>query len=158
MSTASCLIAKPQSHVSHIIEQSCCPCWALRCQRQGPSICLPLNHITLKNEDEVRKHRVLRIVDHIWKLSIWVLMFLSAFAFEVCRRPNKSNILYSLFPTEMLESNNLLTFNGLSNSSAYHKFLLDEERGRLFVGAKDHVLSFNLVDINLDLQLVRRGC
>lgn len=58
----------------------------------------------------------------------------------------------------MLESNNLLTFNGLANSSAYHTFLLDEERGRLFVGAKDHVLSFNLVDINLDMQLVRRGC
>ncbi len=58
----------------------------------------------------------------------------------------------------MLESNNLLTFNGLANSSANHKFLLDEERGRLFVGAKDHVLSFNLVDINLDMQLVRRGC
>uniref|UniRef100_A0A673GZ88 Sema domain-containing protein n=1 Tax=Sinocyclocheilus rhinocerous TaxID=307959 RepID=A0A673GZ88_9TELE len=85
-------------------------------------------------------------------LSIWVLMFLSAF--EVCRRPTKSNILCSLFPTEMLESNNLLTFNGLANSSAYHSFLLDEERGRLFVGAKDHVLSFNLVDINLDMQLI----
>uniref|UniRef100_A0A8C1HY58 Sema domain, immunoglobulin domain (Ig), short basic domain, secreted, (semaphorin) 3Ab n=1 Tax=Cyprinus carpio carpio TaxID=630221 RepID=A0A8C1HY58_CYPCA len=73
---------------------------------------------------------------------------------KCCRRPNKSNILYSLFPTEMLESNNLLTFNGLANSSAYHTFLLDEERGRLFVGAKDHVLSFNLVDINLDMQLI----
>lgn len=161
MSTASfpsCVLAKPQSHVSHTLEQSCRPCWAVRCQSQGPSICLHLNHMTLKNEDEVRKYQVLRIVDHIWKLSIWVLMFLSAFAFEVCRRPNKSNILYSLFPTEMLESNNLLTFNGLANSSAYHNFLLDEERGRLFVGAKDHVLSFNLVDINLDMQLVRRGC
>uniref|UniRef100_A0A671SRM4 Semaphorin-3ab n=1 Tax=Sinocyclocheilus anshuiensis TaxID=1608454 RepID=A0A671SRM4_9TELE len=59
-----------------------------------------------------------------------------------------------IFPTEMLESNNLLTFNGLANSSAYHSFLLDEERGRLFVGAKDHVLSFNLVDINLEMQLI----
>uniref|UniRef100_A0A8C1Z4R4 Sema domain, immunoglobulin domain (Ig), short basic domain, secreted, (semaphorin) 3Ab n=1 Tax=Cyprinus carpio TaxID=7962 RepID=A0A8C1Z4R4_CYPCA len=57
------------------------------------------------------------------------------------------------FPTEMLESNNLHTFNGLPNSSAYHTFLLDEEKGRLFVGAKDHVLSFNLVDINLDMDL-----
>uniref|UniRef100_A0A8C2GBL9 Sema domain, immunoglobulin domain (Ig), short basic domain, secreted, (semaphorin) 3Ab n=1 Tax=Cyprinus carpio TaxID=7962 RepID=A0A8C2GBL9_CYPCA len=73
---------------------------------------------------------------------------------QISSLPNKSNILYSLFPTEMLESNNLLTFNGLANSSAYHTFLLDEERGRLFVGAKDHVLSFNLVDINLDMQLI----
>ncbi|XP_030645816.1 semaphorin-3ab [Chanos chanos] len=55
---------------------------------------------------------------------------------------------------EMLESSNLLTFNGLANSSAYHTFLLDEERGRLFVGAKDHVFSFNLIDISLDHQLI----
>lgn len=59
------------------------------------------------------------------------------------------------FPTEMLESNNLFTFNGLANSSAYHTFLLDEEKGRLFVGAKDHLLSFNLIDINMDQQLVK---
>lgn len=54
----------------------------------------------------------------------------------------------------MLESNNLVTFNGLANSSAYHTFLLDEERGRLFVGAKDHILSFDLVDITMNNQLV----
>ncbi|GAA6101838.1 semaphorin-3ab [Tachysurus ichikawai] len=54
----------------------------------------------------------------------------------------------------MLESNNLFTFNGLANSSAYHLFLLDEEKGRLFVGAKDHLLSFNLIDINMDQQLI----
>uniref|UniRef100_A0A3B1KES4 Sema domain, immunoglobulin domain (Ig), short basic domain, secreted, (semaphorin) 3Ab n=1 Tax=Astyanax mexicanus TaxID=7994 RepID=A0A3B1KES4_ASTMX len=59
-----------------------------------------------------------------------------------------------LFPTEMLESNNLLTFNGLANSSAYHTFQLDEEKGRLFVGAKDHILAFNLIDINMEQQLI----
>ncbi|XP_039617404.1 semaphorin-3ab [Polypterus senegalus] len=51
---------------------------------------------------------------------------------------------------EMLDSNNLITFNGLANSSSYHTFLLDEEKGRLLVGSKDHVFSFNLVDINKD--------
>lgn len=105
--------------------------------------------------------RFLHIIDHILKLRICVVIFLSAFAFEVCWRPFlicTVNLIYYVhfFPTEMLESNNLLTFNGLANSSAYHTFLLDEERGRLFVGAKDHVLSFNLVDINMDQQLVRR--
>lgn len=55
----------------------------------------------------------------------------------------------------MLESDNLFTFNGLANSTAYHTFLLDEEKGRLFVGTKDHLLSFNLIDINMDQQLVR---
>lgn len=50
-------------------------------------------------------------------------------------------------PAEMLESNNLVTFEGLANSSSYHTFLLDEEKGRLVVGAKDHIFSFNLLNI-----------
>ncbi|KAF7229213.1 semaphorin-3aa [Nothobranchius furzeri] len=49
---------------------------------------------------------------------------------------------------EMLESSNLVTFDGLANSSSYDTFLLDEERGRLLVGAEDHVFSFDLVNIN----------
>uniref|UniRef100_A0A8C8HNJ8 Uncharacterized protein n=1 Tax=Oncorhynchus tshawytscha TaxID=74940 RepID=A0A8C8HNJ8_ONCTS len=51
----------------------------------------------------------------------------------------------------MLESNNLVTFEGQVNSSAYHTFLLDEEKGRLVVGAKDHIFSFNLVNISRDM-------
>lgn len=54
------------------------------------------------------------------------------------------------FSPEMLESNNLVTFEGLANSSAYHTFLLDEERGRLVVGAKDHIFSFNLLNVSRD--------
>ncbi|XP_067346577.1 semaphorin-3aa isoform X2 [Channa argus] len=50
----------------------------------------------------------------------------------------------------MLESSNLITFNGLANSSSYDAFLLDEERGRLLVGAEDHIFSFDLVNINRD--------
>uniref|UniRef100_A0A669DAU6 Sema domain, immunoglobulin domain (Ig), short basic domain, secreted, (semaphorin) 3Aa n=1 Tax=Oreochromis niloticus TaxID=8128 RepID=A0A669DAU6_ORENI len=46
--------------------------------------------------------------------------------------------------------NNLITFNGLANSSSYDSFLLDEERGRLLVGAEDHIFSFDLVNINRD--------
>lgn len=55
-----------------------------------------------------------------------------------------------LLLAEMLESNNLVTFEGLANSSAYHTFLLDEERGRLVVGAKDHIFSFNLLNVSRD--------
>ncbi|EMP34715.1 Semaphorin-3A [Chelonia mydas] len=53
----------------------------------------------------------------------------------------------SMMKQEMLETNNVITFNGLANSSNYHTFLLDEERSRLYVGAKDHIFSFNLVNI-----------
>ena len=59
--------------------------------------------------------------------------------------------------TEMLESSNLLTFNGLANSSSYDAFLMDEERGRLLVGAEDHIFSFDLVNINRDHKQVSGG-
>lgn len=55
----------------------------------------------------------------------------------------------------MLDSSNLITFNGLANSSSYDTFLLDEERGRLLVGAEDHIFSFDLVNINRDHKQVR---
>uniref|UniRef100_A0A8C5HVA1 Semaphorin-3ab-like n=1 Tax=Gouania willdenowi TaxID=441366 RepID=A0A8C5HVA1_GOUWI len=57
---------------------------------------------------------------------------------------------------EMLESSNLLTFNGLANSSSYDTFLMDEERGRLLVGAEDHIFSFDLVNINRDHRQVKK--
>uniref|UniRef100_A0A8C4IDE6 Sema domain, immunoglobulin domain (Ig), short basic domain, secreted, (semaphorin) 3Ab n=1 Tax=Dicentrarchus labrax TaxID=13489 RepID=A0A8C4IDE6_DICLA len=52
-------------------------------------------------------------------------------------------------------SNNLVTFEGLANSSAYHTFLLDEEKGRLVVGAKDHIFSFNLLNVSRDYAQVK---
>uniref|UniRef100_A0A8C1RQ29 Sema domain, immunoglobulin domain (Ig), short basic domain, secreted, (semaphorin) 3Aa n=1 Tax=Cyprinus carpio TaxID=7962 RepID=A0A8C1RQ29_CYPCA len=56
--------------------------------------------------------------------------------------------------SEMLESSNLVTFTGLANSSGYDTFLMDEERGRLLVGAEDHVFSFDLVNINRDVKQI----
>lgn len=62
--------------------------------------------------------------------------------------------VYPSFFSEMLESSNLVTFNGLANSSSYDTFLLDEERGRLLVGAEDYIFSFDLVNINRDVKQV----
>lgn len=64
-------------------------------------------------------------------------------------------LLFLSFLSEMLESSNLVTFNGLANSSSYDAFLLDEERGRLLVGAEDHIFSFDLVNINKDHKQVK---
>lgn len=79
-----------------------------------------------------------------WK-QIWVID-------GFCKKKQRSYsacqpLLLFLSPAEMLESNNLVTFEGLANSSSYHTFLLDEEKGRLVVGAKDHIFSFNLLNI-----------
>lgn len=65
-------------------------------------------------------------------------------------------LFFPLLPAEMLESNNLVTFEGLANSSAYHTFLLDEEKGRLVVGAKDHIFSFNLLNVSRDYAQVKK--
>ncbi|XP_052388128.1 semaphorin-3ab [Carassius gibelio] len=93
-------------------------------------------------------------MDYLWGIVL-LLWTLGAPERGTNAQRSKNNVpRLKLSYKEMLESNNLLTFNGLPNSSAYHTFLLDEEKGRLFVGAKDHVLSFNLVDINLDMDLI----
>uniref|UniRef100_A0A667ZTN2 Sema domain, immunoglobulin domain (Ig), short basic domain, secreted, (semaphorin) 3Aa n=1 Tax=Myripristis murdjan TaxID=586833 RepID=A0A667ZTN2_9TELE len=60
------------------------------------------------------------------------------------------NLSTSSLITPVLCNTNLITFNGLANSSSYDTFLLDEERGRLLVGAEDHIFSFDLVNINRD--------
>ncbi len=65
-------------------------------------------------------------------------------------------ITFHFFSADMLESNNLVTFEGLANSSAYHTFLLDEEKGRLVVGAKDHIFSFNLLNVSRDYAQVKQ--
>ncbi|XP_062861162.1 semaphorin-3aa isoform X4 [Trichomycterus rosablanca] len=54
----------------------------------------------------------------------------------------------------MLDSSNLVTFTGQANSSGYDTFLMDEERGRLYVGAEDHIFSLDLVNINRDLKQI----
>ncbi|GAA6104978.1 semaphorin-3aa, partial [Tachysurus ichikawai] len=54
----------------------------------------------------------------------------------------------------MLDSSNLVTFTGITNSSGYDTFLMDEERGRLLVGAEDHIFSLDLVNINRDLKQI----
>ncbi|TKS65203.1 Semaphorin-3aa Semaphorin-1A [Collichthys lucidus] len=69
---------------------------------------------------------------------------------ELCGESREITITPDCVCTQMLESSNLVTFNGLANSSSYDTFLLDEERGRLLVGAEDHIFSFDLVNINRD--------
>lgn len=93
-------------------------------------------------------------MDYLWGLVV-LLFGLSVPRRGADARQAKNNVpRLKLSYKEMLESNNLLTFNGLANSSAYHTFQLDEEKGRLFVGAKDHILAFNLIDINMEQQLI----
>lgn len=81
--------------------------------------------------------------------SVLLLARLVVLGAEGYGAQDKNNIpRLKLSYKEMMDSNNLMTFEGLSNSSSYHTFLLDEEKGRLLVGAKDHIFSFNLLNIS----------
>ncbi|XP_062860350.1 semaphorin-3ab [Trichomycterus rosablanca] len=93
-------------------------------------------------------------MDYVWGLAVLLFGLWMPQRGADAQRTKENVPRLKLSYKEMLESNNLLTFNGLANSSTYHTFLLDEEKGRLFVGAKDHLLSFNLIDINMDQQLI----
>uniref|UniRef100_A0A6Q2XYK0 Uncharacterized protein n=1 Tax=Esox lucius TaxID=8010 RepID=A0A6Q2XYK0_ESOLU len=87
--------------------------------------------------------------------SLWGTVVLLCGVVLSASQQTKSNVpRLKLSYKEMLESNNLVTFEGLPNSSAYYTFLLDEEKGRLVVGAKDHIFSFNLVNISRDLDQI----
>ncbi|XP_025029957.1 semaphorin-3A-like, partial [Python bivittatus] len=89
-------------------------------------------------------------IDQVALLVLGVLMLAER---DRCQHVKKNVPRLKLSYKEMFESSNIATFHGLVNSSSYHTFLLDEERSRLYVGAKDHIFSFNLVNIK-DFQMI----
>ncbi|XP_005989090.1 semaphorin-3ab [Latimeria chalumnae] len=82
---------------------------------------------------------------------VWLFSGMFLMALVDCQNGKRNVPRLKLSYKEMLDSNNIITFSGLSNSSSYHTFLMDEERSRLLVGAKDHIFSFDLVNINKDI-------
>ncbi|KAK2832246.1 hypothetical protein Q7C36_015708 [Tachysurus vachellii] len=88
-------------------------------------------------------------------LGIVVLLGMAALPGRVAlQNPKRSVPRLRLSYNEMLDSSNLVTFTGITNSSGYDTFLMDEERGRLLVGAEDHIFSLDLVNINRDLKQI----
>ncbi|KAM6984809.1 semaphorin-3aa [Aplochiton taeniatus] len=93
-------------------------------------------------------------MDYLLRIVAALLLLCVAFQPGRGGDPKHSVPRLKLSYKEMLESSNLLTFTGLANSSAYDTFRLDEERGRLLVGAEDHIFSFDLVNINRDIRQI----
>jgi hypothetical protein len=57
-------------------------------------------------------------------------------------------------PLDLLLSNSCIPFLGSSEGLDFQTLLLDEERGRLLLGAKDHVFLLSLVDLNKNFKKV----
>ncbi|TSK13300.1 Semaphorin-3aa [Bagarius yarrelli] len=88
-------------------------------------------------------------------LGIVILLGMAALPGRVAMQNPRRNVpRLRLSYKEMLDSSNLVTFTGIANSSGYDTFLMDEERGRLLVGAEDHIFSLDLVNINRDLKQI----
>uniref|UniRef100_A0A2K6U9D8 Semaphorin 3D n=1 Tax=Saimiri boliviensis boliviensis TaxID=39432 RepID=A0A2K6U9D8_SAIBB len=55
---------------------------------------------------------------------------------------------------DLLLSNSCIPFLGSSEGLDFQTLLLDEERGRLLLGAKDHIFLLSLVDINKNFKKI----
>ncbi|XP_026876046.2 semaphorin-3aa isoform X2 [Electrophorus electricus] len=124
-------------------------------KRNVPRLRLSYNATPLELSIKSRRSSLLWVVAEAtdarpsarWSAGMTVLNKTTPHAWPDERKRSKSR-------AEMLDSSNLVTFTGLANSSGYDTFLMDEERGRLLVGAEDHVFSFDLVNINRDLKQI----
>lgn len=58
------------------------------------------------------------------------------------------------FSIDLLLSNTCIPFLGSSEGLDFQTLLLDEERGILLLGAKDHVFLLSLVDLNKNFKKV----
>ncbi|XP_072419188.1 semaphorin-3D isoform X1 [Chiloscyllium punctatum] len=59
-----------------------------------------------------------------------------------------------LFHKDLLVSNSCIPFLGSAEGLDFQTLLLDEERGRLLVGAKDHIFLLNLDDLNKNIRKI----
>ncbi|XP_048466143.1 semaphorin-3D [Rhincodon typus] len=59
-----------------------------------------------------------------------------------------------LFHKDLLVSNSCIPFLGSAEGFDFQTLLLDEERGRLLVGAKDHIFLLNLDDLNKNIRKI----
>ena len=67
--------------------------------------------------------------------------------------------LFPLFPSfdfsiDLLLSNTCIPFLGSSEGLDFQTLLLDEERGILLLGAKDHIFLLSLIDLNKNFKKV----
>lgn len=63
-------------------------------------------------------------------------------------------LFFSYFLIDLLLSNSCIPFSGSSEGLDFQTILLDEERGRLLLGAKDHVFLLSLLDLNKNFKKV----
>nr|XP_048289540.1 semaphorin-3D [Myodes glareolus] len=86
---------------------------------------------------------------HTWMMLIMTVLFLPV------TETSKQNIpRLKLTYKDLLLSNSCIPFLGSSEGLDFQTLLVDEERGRLFLGVKDHVFLLSLVDLNKNVKKI----
>ncbi|KAH0516290.1 Semaphorin-3D [Microtus ochrogaster] len=86
---------------------------------------------------------------HTWMMLIMTVLFLPI------TETSKQNIpRLKLTYKDLLLSNSCIPFLGSSEGLDFQTLLVDEERGRLLLGVKDHVFLLNLVDLNKNFKKI----
>nr|BAE22134.1 unnamed protein product [Mus musculus] len=86
---------------------------------------------------------------HAWMMLIMTVLFLPV------TETSKQNIpRLKLTYKDLLLSNTCIPFLGSSEGLDFQTLLLDEERGILLLGAKDHVFLLSLVDLNKNFKKI----
>ncbi|XP_078740720.1 semaphorin-3ab-like [Lampetra fluviatilis] len=85
-----------------------------------------------------------------WKLSTFTTLLLLSVA-AVRGQASKSSIpRIKLSYQELQATNSTWSFGGLYDTESYHPFLMDEERGQLYLGSRDYLFALNLENISSD--------
>nr|XP_032822496.1 semaphorin-3A-like isoform X2 [Petromyzon marinus]XP_032822497.1 semaphorin-3A-like isoform X2 [Petromyzon marinus]XP_032822498.1 semaphorin-3A-like isoform X2 [Petromyzon marinus]XP_032822499.1 semaphorin-3A-like isoform X2 [Petromyzon marinus]XP_032822500.1 semaphorin-3A-like isoform X2 [Petromyzon marinus]XP_032822501.1 semaphorin-3A-like isoform X2 [Petromyzon marinus]XP_032822502.1 semaphorin-3A-like isoform X2 [Petromyzon marinus]XP_032822503.1 semaphorin-3A-like isoform X2 [Petromy len=85
-----------------------------------------------------------------WTLSTFATLILLSVA-AVRGQASKSSIpRIKLSYQELQATNSTWSFGGLYDTESYHPFLMDEERGQLYLGSRDYLFALNLENISSD--------
>ncbi|ERE91578.1 semaphorin-3D [Cricetulus griseus] len=87
-------------------------------------------------------------------LHVWMMLIMSVLFLPVTETSKQNIPRLKLTYKDLLLSNSCIPFLGSSEGLDFQTLLLDEERGRLLLGAKDHVFLLSLVDLNKNFKKI----
>ncbi|XP_075345726.1 semaphorin-3D isoform X1 [Mycteria americana] len=106
-------------------------------------------HRSAKEDTEEESRMRASQVPHACSLLSLAMLFLPVTG------TSKQNIpRLKLSYKDLLLSNSCIPFLGSTEGLDFRTLLLDEERGRLLIGAKDHIFLLNLVDLNKNVKKI----
>ncbi|XP_049670269.1 semaphorin-3D isoform X3 [Accipiter gentilis] len=106
-------------------------------------------HVSAKEDTEEESRMRASQVPHACSLLSLAMLFLPVTGMSKQNVPR-----LKLSYKDLLLSNSCIPFLGSTEGLDFRTLLLDEERGRLLIGAKDHIFLLSLVDLNKNVKKI----